>query len=179
MNGEKITGVRLGGSGGQGVILCSVILARAALAAGHYAAQSQSYGPEARGGSCKAETVISDAPIDYPKVGKSDVFLALTQSAMEKYLPQCAPGSLLILDESLTPPEGTDLRIRSYPILSTAAETLGKPMTANIVAAGILGKTLALFSDEALERAVRSSVPKGTEELNLRALKLGFELAEG
>ena len=97
---------------------------------------------------------------------------------MEKYLPQCAPGSLLILDASLTPPEGADLHIRAYPILSTAAETLGKPMTANIVAAGILGKTLALFSDEALERAVRSSVPKGTEDLNLRALKLGFELAE-
>ena len=82
---------------------------------------------------------------------------------MEKYLPQCAPGSLLILDASLTPPEGADLHIRAYPILSTAAETLGKPMTANIVAAGIL----------------RSSVPKGTENLNLRALKLGFALAEG
>lgn len=177
MNDGKLTGVRLGGSGGQGVILCSVILARAALAAGHYTAQSQSYGPEARGGSCKAETVISDAPIDYPKVEKSDVFLALTQSAMEKYLPQCAPGSLLILDAGLTPPTGTDLKILSYPILSAAAEELGKPMVANIVAAGILGRSLALFDDEALRRAVLASVPKGTGELNLRALETGFRLA--
>ena len=176
MNGEKLTGVRLGGSGGQGVILCSVILARAALAAGYYAAQSQSYGPEARGGACKAETVISDAPIDYPKVERSDVFLALTQGAMEKYLPQCAPGSLLILDDSLTPPEGTGLKILSRPILSAAAEGLGKPMVANIVAAGILGRALALFDDALLERAVLASVPKGTEALNRRALEAGFAL---
>lgn len=96
--------IRIAGSGGQGVILCSIILADAALAMGKAAAQSQSYGPEARGGTCKAEVVISDGPIDFPKVEDSDFLLALTQDALGKYIRQARPGSVVMYDDSLDAP---------------------------------------------------------------------------
>lgn len=98
--------IRIAGSGGQGVILCSIILAEAALSMGKAAAQSQSYGPEARGGTCKAEVVISDGPIDFPKVEDSDLLLALTQDALEKYIRQARPGSVVMYDDSLYAPAG-------------------------------------------------------------------------
>ena len=174
--GQEI-GIRLGGSGGQGVILCSVILAKAALAGGGYAAQSQSYGPAARGGACKAEMVHSDAPIDFPKVEESDFFLALTQSALEKYLPQAKRGSIVMIDEGLTmPADAEGFTVYKLPILDTAAEKLGKPMVANIVACGAINACLSLAEPEVLEAAVLSSVPKGTEELNRTALLEGVAL---
>lgn len=174
--GQEI-GIRLGGSGGQGVILCSVILAKAALAGGGYAAQSQSYGPAARGGACKAEMVHSDSPIDFPKVEESDFFLALTQSALEKYLPQAKKGSIVMIDDSLTMPAGAEgYTVYSLPILDTAAEKLGKPMVANIVACGAINACVHVAEDDVLERAVLASVPKGTEELNRTALLEGRKL---
>ena len=177
--GQEI-GIRLGGSGGQGVILCSVILAKAALAGGGYAAQSQSYGPAARGGACKAEMVHSDAPIDFPKVEESDFFLALTQSALVKYLPQAKRGSIVMIDEGLTmPADAEGFTVYKLPILDTAAEKLGKPMVANIVACGAINACLSLAEPEVLEAAVLSSVPKGTEELTRTALREGVALFAG
>ena len=170
-------GIRLAGSGGQGVILCSVILARAALTGGGFAAQSQSYGPEARGGTCKAEVVLSDSPIDFPKVEESDFLLALTQDALEKYIGQAKRGSFVMADASLTLPEkASEYRCICLPILDTAAEKLQKPMTANIVAAGVINACLGLAPEAVLADAVLQSVPKGTEELNLKALSEGIAL---
>lgn len=178
MAGKEL-GIRLGGSGGQGVILCSVILAKAELAGGGYAAQSQSYGPAARGGACKAEVVHSDKPIDFPKVEESDFLLALTQSALEKYLPQAKAGSVVMIDSGLTMPAGAEgFTVYSLPILDTAAEKLKKPMVANIVACGAINACLGLSDRETLEAAVLDSVPKGTEELNRSALSEGVALWE-
>ncbi len=172
-------GIRLAGSGGQGVILCSIILADAALMNGAYSAQSQSYGPEARGGACKAEVVISDEPIDFPKVVKSDFMLALTQASLEKYLSDAKPGSILMVDAGLTLPAKAGelgLTVHSLPILAAARDTLKRPMVANIVAAGAINSCLKLVEPEILEKAVLKNVPAGTEELNRFAMVLGSQM---
>ena len=166
--------IRLSGSGGQGLILAGVILAEAALIDGKRAIQSQSYGPEARGGSSKAEVIISDDEIDFVKVQKCDMLLCLTQAAYDKYGKDFT--RLLILDESLSMKYPEPEKVIRIPILDTASEKLGKPMVANIVALGAVNGLLKLVSKEALMEAVIDRVPKGTEELNKRALESGYEL---
>ena len=166
--------IRIAGSGGQGVILATIILADAALNDGKYAAQSQSYGPEARGGACKAEVVISDDPIDFPKVELSDFFLALTQDSLNKYLPQCKKGSTVMIDSTLDAPETGDYKIIKAPILETARVVLCKPVTANIIAVGTVGNYLQLAELSTIEEAVLNNVPKGTIDINRTALYEGF-----
>lgn len=171
--------IRLAGSGGQGIILCSIILADAALMGGAYSAQSQSYGPEARGGACKAEVVVSDQKIDFPKVVMSDFMLALTQASLEKYLSGAKPGSILMVDESLTLPDSVNelgLTVHKLPILAAARDTLKRPMVANIVAAGAINACLKLVDVDTLEKAVLNNVPAGTEELNRFAMLLGSKM---
>ena len=171
--------IRLAGSGGQGIILCSIILADAALMGGAYSAQSQSYGPEARGGACKAEVVVSSEKIDFPKVVMSDFMLALTQASLEKYLSGAKPGSILMVDESLTLPDSVKemgLTVHKLPILAAARDTLKRPMVANIVAAGAINACLKLVDIDTLEKAVMNNVPAGTEELNRFAMLLGSKM---
>ena len=171
--------IRLAGSGGQGIILCSIILADAALMGGAYSAQSQSYGPEARGGACKAEVVVSNDPIDFPKVVKSDFMLALTQASLEKYLSGAKPGSILMVDKSLTLPDAVKemgLTVYELPILSAARDSLKRPMVANIVAVGAINACLKLVDTDTLEKAVLNNVPAGTEELNRFAMVLGSNM---
>ncbi len=168
--------IRIAGSGGQGVILCSIILADAALETGKYSAQSQSYGPEARGGTCRAEVVVSDAPIDFPKVENSDFLLALTQPALEKYMASSKKGSVIMYDDSLTPPESPDFTFVAAPILSTAVDVLKKPMVANIVACAVVNNYLGIADMETLEAATLKNVPKGTEDINRAALIFGAKI---
>ena len=162
--------IRIAGSGGQGVILCSIILADAALANNKYAAQSQSYGPEARGGTCKAEVVISDDPIDFPKVEKSDFLLALTQDALNKYTEQAEEGSTIMYDDSLTPPECEGFTYVPAPIISIARDSVKKIMVANIVAVAVINSYLNIVDYETLEEVALRNVPKGTEDVNRFAL---------
>ena len=113
--------IRLAGKGGQGVILASIILAEAAVNAGKYACQTQSYGPEARGGACKAETIISDKKISYPEITIPSFVMALTQNAADKYVRNLPEGTIVVLDSSVTPPQETDkYRLYRLPILHTA-----------------------------------------------------------
>ena len=168
--------LKLSGSGGQGLILAGVILAEAALIDGKCAIQSQSYGPEARGGASKAEVIISDADIDFVKVQKCDMLLCLTQAAYDKYGKDFT--SVLVLDSRLSIKYPEPERIVKIPILDSAAEKLGKPMTANIIALGAINGLLNLVSKKSLAEAVLDRVPKGTEELNKKALELGYELAK-
>ena len=171
--------MRLAGSGGQGIILATIILANAALYAGKYTAQSQSYGPEARGGLCKAETIVSDHEIGFPKVRMSDFLLALTQESLDKYASMSKPGSILIVDDELRLADWQKTQnVYRLPILRTARETVGKAFTANIVAVGAIGAIVKLFDYDALQRAVLAHVPKGTEERNQKALRAGWELVE-
>lgn len=169
--------LRLSGSGGQGLILAGIILAEAALHDGKNVVQSQSYGPEARGGASKAEVIISDDVINYPKVDSCDMLLSLTQKACDKYINSLKSGGILILDESVSKkPDRDDIKVYSVPILETALTDLGKPMVANIIALGSVYELTKLVSKDSLEKAVLSRVPQGTEELNKKALEEGFKL---
>jgi 2-oxoglutarate ferredoxin oxidoreductase subunit gamma len=170
---------RLSGSGGQGLLLAGIVLAEAAILDGKNAVQTQSYGPEARGGASKAEVVISDQDIDYPKATDPDYLLALTAESYRTYgASMGASGGLIIVDSSVPLSEEVTARTVAVPILETARDKLGKKVVANIVALGVLGGLSKAASRESLEAAVRNRVPKGTEELNLAALRAGFELAE-
>jgi len=166
--------IRLSGSGGQGLILAGVILAEAALLDGKQAVQSQSYGPEARGGSSKAEVIISDDEIDFMKVQKCDMLLCLTQAAYDKYGKDFT--RVLILDESISMKYPEPEKVVRIPILDTAADKLGKPMVSNIVALGAVNGVMDFVSRESLLKAVISRVPKGTDDLNKLALESGYDL---
>ena len=169
--------LRLAGSGGQGVILATVILAEAAVLAGKHTAQSQAYGPEARGGSCKAEVLISDAPIGFTKVQQPTFLMVLTQKALTEYGHDLPENCVVLADESLQIPQELNLpHLTRLPILRTAQEKVGKLMTANIVAVGAINALLGLVSQDKLREAVMLHVPKGTEALNERALEAGRAL---
>ncbi len=171
--------VRLSGSGGQGLVLAGVILGEAvALYEGRNAVQTQSYGPEARGGSSKSEVIISDGEIDYPKATAVDFLLALTQEACDKYHHELKPDGMLVADARMVGKvPGGEFTIYRLPIIDTAKEKVGKTFVANIVALGVIANLLKhIVSLESVEKAVLARVPRGTEELNRRALKLGFEL---
>ena len=170
--------LRLAGSGGQGVILASVILAEAAVQSGKYTAQRQSYGPEARGGACKAETLISDDPIGFTKVQQPTFLMALTQKALDTYTRALPENCLVLVDEGLTVPENLNgHRVLRLPILRTAKETVGRAQTANVLAVGCINALLGITDMETLKKAASLHIPRGTEEINLKALAEGVKLA--
>ncbi|MBN1885969.1 MAG: 2-oxoacid:acceptor oxidoreductase family protein [Candidatus Krumholzibacteriota bacterium] len=173
--------VRLSGSGGQGLILAGKILAEAvAIYDGRNAVQTQSYGPEARGGASKAEVVISDGEIDYPKAIELDVLLALTQESCGKYACDLKTGGILIVDSDWVNqlPDG-DFRVFSAPIGRIAVERVGKAVVTNIVALGILTRLSGAATEESVRKAIRARVPRGTEEINMKAFDEGVKVAAG
>ncbi|MDX9826523.1 MAG: 2-oxoacid:acceptor oxidoreductase family protein [Spirochaetia bacterium] len=170
------TEFRLSGSGGQGLLLAGIVLAEAAILEGKNAVQTQSYGPEARGGSSKAEVVISEDEIDYPKATDPDYLLALTADSYKTYGP-LMKGGLIIVDSSVNLDPEIKARTLALPILAAATDTLGKKVVANIVALGVLAGVSRLANRDTLRKAVTARVPKGTEELNLKALDLGLSLS--
>jgi 2-oxoglutarate ferredoxin oxidoreductase subunit gamma len=171
--------IRLVGSGGQGIILATVILAEAAVQSGRHTAQSQSYGPEARGSLCKAETLISDSPIGFTKVQKPTFLMMLTQKAIEQYSHLPSNNQLMLVDASLTIPSDLDQsRLVVLPILGTAQNEIGKAQTANIVAVGAINQLLDIANEKIIRQAVLKHIPKGTETLNLKALEAGIKLAQ-
>jgi len=172
--------IRFSGSGGQGLILAGVIFAEAvAIYDGKNAVQSQSYGPEARGGASKSEVILSDDMIDFPKATAIDLMLALTQEACAKYHGDIKDGGTLLVDEDFVReiPDG-NFKVIRLPVIRTASEDVGKAFVANIVAIGAIAALTGRVSREAVEKAVLSRVPKGTEDLNRKALAAGYELIE-
>ena len=169
--------LRFSGSGGQGVIMASVIVAEAAVISGWSVVQSQSYGPEARGGVCRAEAILSRGIIWFPKVRRPNFLLALTQASLDKYSRELAEGALVMIDESLSVPDRLDpSRVLALPILRTARERVGQAFTANIVAVGAINALLRFFETEALLEALRRRLPADAEDLNRRALEEGAAL---
>ncbi|MGP8049876.1 MAG: 2-oxoacid:acceptor oxidoreductase family protein [Desulfobaccales bacterium] len=165
--------IRLAGSGGQGLVLAGVILAEAAgIYDGKYVCQTQSYGPEARGGASKAEVVISDAEIDYPKAIRPDVLLAMSQKSLDAYLGDLKAEGVLLVDADLVQevPESGALAI---PFTRLAREA-GREVVANIVALGALAAVTGAVSREALQAAVMDRVPASSRALNEKALEAGL-----
>ena len=174
---KKTKELRLTGSGGQGVILGAIILAEAALKNDHYAVQSQSYGPEARGGMCKAEVIIGEEEIDFPKVETPDVLLALSQPSLDKYYNETNDDCVIIADSSLEIPKTTK-KIVSMPIIETARDIVHNPQTANIVALAAVNTVVPLVNDDALEKAMLKFVPSHAVEQNKKALQEGKRIAQ-
>ena len=169
--------VRFSGFGGQGIVLSAVILGRAAaLYDGKHAVQTQVYGPEARGGASMSSVIIDDEPILYPKVKNPDIYVIMSQEGFERYGVHVTPSAVMIIDSDMVKGRPT-CTYHEIPATSEAKKTLGKVIVANIVMLGALVKVTTVVSDSAIEEAVRDSVPKGTEALNLRALIRGRELA--
>ena len=169
---------RLGGTGGQGLITAGIILAEAALLDGYRAIQSQSYGPEARGGSSKAEVIISDEPIHFSRVTHPETLLVMSQEAADKFAHDCTAKSLVITDSLFVSNVAANGAKRiDLDITRTATRVCGKPLFANIVALGAVVGITHCVSEKALTQAVLDRVPKGTEDANKKALAAGFELA--
>ena len=168
--------IRLAGTGGHGIILAGILLADAAVRDGKYVAQTQSYGPEARGGASRAEVVISDEEIFYPKVLRADVLLCMSQEACDRYAEQMRKGGLLLLDTTYVSRAPTTMAVR-LPITQMAREVTGRAITANVLALGLLVGLTNVVSRGALEAALRARVPPRMADLNLKALSAGFETA--
>ncbi len=173
---QDIYEIRLSGSGGQGLIFVGTVLAEAiGIYDGKNVTQTQSYGPEARGGASRSDIVVSRSEIYYPKTTKLDLLLALTQEACDQYCLALKEDGILIIDSSLV----TQLPLREvlgFPFTQIAKEKLKTPIVANIIALGTIGALTKIVSKKALIEAVKKRAPKGTEELNLKALELGFGL---
>jgi 2-oxoglutarate ferredoxin oxidoreductase subunit gamma len=171
--------VRLSGEGGQGLVLAGKILAEAAAIYDDLnATQSQSYGPEARGGASRSEVIISDEDIDYPKAVQIDLLLALTQESSDRYARDLKKDGSVIIDEEAVsrPPQG-EFHVYRVPIIRMAREQVGRALVANIVALGLIAGISKIVSEQALRQAIEARVPKGTEELNLKAFHIGMEAA--
>ena len=170
--------IRLAGSGGQGLILAGVILAEAAgIHDKIYVAQTQSYGPEARGGASKSEVVISDEEIDYPKAVKPDILLCMNQTACDAYIFDVKLEGSVIVDAGLVRHLVTT-RAVALPFTKIAREQLGREMMANIVALGALATLTGVVSPKSLEAAILARVPPGTGDLNKKALQAGIKAAK-
>ncbi|KUG20141.1 2-oxoglutarate oxidoreductase, gamma subunit [hydrocarbon metagenome] len=171
--------MRFSGFGGQGIILSVVVLGRAAaLYDGKHAVQTQVYGPEARGGASMGQVIIDDEPILFPEVTDPDIFVIMSQQGFLKYGQDAPPDAVMLIDSGLVH-ASPGCRCYGIPATEEAKTTLGRDIVANIVMLGALVAVTGLVSREAIEKAVLDSVPKGTEALNVRALKRGFELGEG
>lgn len=173
------TEIRIAGFGGQGVILCGLVLGRAAcIHDAKYATLTQSFGPEARGGACAVQVIVGDDPILYPYVTQPDILAVLSQEAASKFVPTIRPGGTLVCEADLvkleTPPESATVhRVPSTRL----AEELGRKLVQNIVMVGFITAKTGMLPTEAVRESVRQSVPEGTEEMNLRAFDVGLEYA--
>lgn len=173
--------IRLCGSGGQGLILAGLILAEAAAVYdGKNAVQTQSYGPESRGGFSSSVVIISNQDIDYPKATKVDVLLALTQETVNRYSGDIKDDGILIVDEEMVRdvPVGK-YKIYRLPIIAIARTKVGKLIVANIVALGVIIGLTKVVSIDTIKKSLFSKIPKGTERLNFMALEAGVDSARG
>jgi len=170
--------ISLSGSGGQGLIFAGTILAEAVgIHDGKNVTQTQSYGPEARGGASRSDIVVSPGVIYYPKTLKLDLLLALTQEACDTYYLKLREDGILVIDSGLVDqPPARDYK--AFPFTQVAKEKLGTAIFANIIALGTLAALTRVVSRSALIEAVKNRAPRGTLEANLKALELGFDLTK-
>lgn len=174
--------IRIGGLGGQGVILCGMIIGRAAaIYDGKNATLIQSFGPEARGSACSAQVTLSEQVIGYPYVVHPEVLLLLSRDAATQFVPQLKAGGLALYDNELLPglpdlpPGGRALGVPA----TRWAEELGRRLASNVVMAGFFAGVTGWVSGAAMEKAVLDLVPRGSEDLNLRALRQGHDYGRG
>ena len=173
----QLTEVRVAGFGGQGVILSAIVLGKAAsIYQNAFATMTQNFGPEARGGACSAQLILSGSPVLYPYVTKPDILVVMSQEAYARFVPELKDGSILIIEQDLVRVSDLKGEIKVYSIPATRiAEDLGKRMVLNSVMVGFVTAVLQLLEADAVRKAIADSVPPSFVELNLRAFEKGFE----
>ncbi|MBP1690835.1 MAG: pyruvate ferredoxin/flavodoxin oxidoreductase [Bacteroidetes bacterium] len=173
------TEIKIGGFGGQGVILSGYIIGRAAsIYDSKFATMIQAFGPEARGSACSAQVIVDEDPIAYPYITNPTQMVLMSQEAYSRFSPELAAGGLLITEEDLVTVRNLRPGIRHLSIPATRiAEELGKRMVLNIVMMGFFGAVAGVTSKDALRKAIEVSVPRGTEALNLSAFEKGWDFA--
>jgi len=167
--------IRFSGYGGQGIITAAIIIAEACILEGKNAVQTQSYGPESRGGVSKSDVVISNEEIDYPKAITLDVLVAFNQESYKAYKDTVKENGVIIVDSHYVKFDEKEKNVIGIPFSTIARDKVGKEITTNIVALGALVEKTKIVSKESIEKAVLDRVPKGTEDLNKKALQLGFQ----
>jgi 2-oxoglutarate ferredoxin oxidoreductase subunit gamma len=174
------TEIKFGGFGGQGVILAGIIIGRAAsIYENKFATLTQSFGPEARGSACSAQVIVSDDKVMYPYVTKPEILMAMSQEACNKFLPETTDNATLIIEKDLVEPQDLKPGMKVYGIPATRlAEELGRKMILNIVMVGFFTSITGLVGYDAVQEAVKASVPQGTEVMNLKAFDRGYEYGE-
>jgi 2-oxoglutarate ferredoxin oxidoreductase subunit gamma len=170
--------IRLSGSGGQGIIMAAIVLAEACgVYDGKYVSQTQSYGPEARGGTSKSEVVISSQAIDYPRATHLDLLLAMNQASCDAYFGDLKPDGLLVVDATYVDQLPTR-RAAAIPFTQIAREEVGKELVANMIALGAVGYLTNVATLKNLKTALKARVPRGTDKMNLKAFDAGVAAAK-
>ncbi|MDI6766317.1 MAG: 2-oxoacid:acceptor oxidoreductase family protein, partial [Bacteroidota bacterium] len=171
------TEIKIGGFGGQGVILSGYIIGRAAsIFDDKHATMIQAFGPEARGSACSSQVIVAPEEIAYPYITSPQIMIVMSQEAYTKFSPELAPNGTLITEEELVAPHNLRKDVKHFSIPATRiAEELGKRMVINIVMMGFMVAVTGIINPDAMRKAVTASVPKGTEDLNLNAFNRGFE----
>jgi 2-oxoglutarate ferredoxin oxidoreductase subunit gamma len=172
-----LTEIRIAGFGGQGVILSAIVLGKAAsIYQREYATMTQNFGPEARGGACSAQLLLSDQPVLYPYVTQPDVMVVMSQEAYTKFAPELKEGGTLLIERDLVRVSDLPKQTRIYSVPATRlAEELGKRMVLNIVMVGFFTAVTQLLEADAVRKAVSDSVPANFRDLNLKAFDKGYE----
>ena len=168
--------IRFSGFGGQGVILMGHILGKAAVLDGKDVTLTKSYGPEARGGACSTDIIISDDRVFYPQVRNPDILISMSQSALETYVGKLKEDGMLMIDTGLV--ESDRDGVVGLKATDIAENEVGLRMVANIVMLGYFTATTELVTRESMEESIKEQVPEGTEEKNLKAFQLGYEQGE-
>ena len=172
-----LTEIRVAGFGGQGVILSAIVLGKAcSIHQGQFATMTQNFGPEARGGACSAQLILSDTPVLYPYVTQPDVMVIMSQEAYVRFASELKDGGMLLIERDLVRVADLPKNTRIYSVPATRlAEELGKRMVLNIVMVGFFAAVTNVLEPEAVRQAVGDSVPEAFRELNLKAFDKGFE----
>jgi 2-oxoglutarate ferredoxin oxidoreductase subunit gamma len=175
-----LTEIRIAGFGGQGVILSAIVLGKAAsIYQGEFATMTQNFGPEARGGACSAQLMLSDQPVLYPYVTQPDILVVMSQEAYTKFAPELKDGGTLLIERDLVRVSEMPAQTRIYSIPATRiAEELGKRMVLNIVMVGFFAAVTQLLEADAVRKAIADSVPSSFRELNLKAFDKGYEYGQ-
>ncbi len=169
--------IKIGGLGGQGVILAGMIIGRgASIFSDSYASLTQSFGPEARGSACSAQLVVSDEPVEFPYVTRADILVVMSQEACHNFLPDLTPSGTLLYESDLVeaPKVGSEVTLRGIPA-TRIAEELRRRMVSNIVMVGFFAAVTDVVSVDAIRDSVKDSVPAGTEALNISAFERGYK----
>src|SRR5438552_4191751 len=173
----QLTELRIAGFGGQGVILSAIVLGKtASIYQGAYATMTQNFGPEARGGACSAQLLISGDPILYPYVTQPDIMVVMSQEAYTRFVPELKEGGILIVEQDLVRVTDLPRQTKVYSCPATRlAEELGKRMVLNSVIVGFCTAVTHLLDPAAVRKAVADSVPSNFRDLNLQAFEKGYD----